>query len=372
MRNIVSVLILILSCLGAFGQRGFYTTDSTTSVGVKIIDNGRIENGRWCEVKNGNKTDKYSPHEVEIYGFNNRRIYVSKKITYSDSSNVYFLEQLSAGQLTLYYFADKKYNTYFIEKDSTTFFELSKGKKSEHSYYQKQLQEMGSDFPEIYNNAKLVRYNRRSLSKFIDEYNNRLYKPFPYFKIGLVGLTEMSQFIPPQNASNGSIGQINYDYDNSLGAGVFMDIPIDVSNFSCHMEILYTNHSYSFSTESTNGIIDFAANTSSGKVPIMLRYTYPSKKISPFLNAGAIIAYHTNKKSKLFETIFSDNTGVIEDITDEPLLSDFQKGGAAGVGTEYRLDYKHSLFFELRFNRFFGEKKTLHSADLQFLASFNF
>ncbi len=371
MKNTVSVLILIFSCLSAFAQRGFYATDSTISVGVKIIDNGRIENGRWCVVKKGNETEKYSPDEVTKYGFNKGRIYRSKTITYAGSTNKYFLEQLSDGKLMLFYFTDKKHHTYFIEKDSTTFRELAKGNKFDDSYYQKQLQKISSDFPEIYNNARHVHYNRRALSKFINEYNNRSNKPFPYFKIGFVGFSEISEFYSPKNASFGYLGQINYKYDNSFGAGVFTDIPIDVSNFSCHLEFLFTKHNYSFSTETNNGIIDFATNISSVKAPILLRYTYPSKKISPFINAGAILAYTTDKKAKFFETKFSENIIEIEDIADESIIADTQKGFSTGLGIEYRFHYKHSLFFEVRLNRLLGDNKTLNNHDIQFLASFN-
>lgn len=372
MKDIVSVLILILSCCSAFGQRGFYATDKKAFVGVKIIDKGRIENARWCVVNRGNKIEKYSPNDVVTYGFSERRTYVSKKITYSGFSDNFFLEQLTKGELSLFYFADKNHQTYFIEKDSTSFFELPKGEKNDNSYFQKQLQIIGSDFPEIYNNAKLVHYNRRALSKFINEYNNRLYEPFPYFKIGFVGLTEMSKYVIPANASYGNIDHITYNYDNAFGGGVFTDIPIDVSHLSYHMELLFSKHTHSFSTETINGIIDFVSNISSVKVPILLRYTYPTKKISPFFNAGAIIAYNTNKNVKLYETKYAENVIDIEDITHESLIADSQSGVSSGLGIEYRLHYKHSLFLEVRINEFFGNNKGLNSRDIQILTGFNF
>lgn len=371
MKNTVSVLILIFSCISAFGQRGFYTTDSTIFSGVKIIDNGKILNARWCEVNKKEKTERYSPDEVEIYGFNKGRIYVSKNIPYSGSSNNFFLEELSKGKLTLYYFADKKGATYFIEKESRLQ-ELAKGNRSDDSYFQMQLQKISSDFPGIYNNAYHVHYNRRALSRFITDYNNRLYKPFPYFKIGFVGMAEMSKLVKPAKSSFGVIDQINYLNNSSAGGGVFTDIPIYASNFSYHMELLYTKHSYSFSTESADEIIDVAANISSVKVPVLVRYTYPSKKISPFFNAGAIFIYNTNKKAKFLDTKYSGNIIEIEDITDMSIIANSQAGLSAGLGLEYRLNYKHSLFFELRYNRLFGDNKTFNGQDIQFLASFNF
>ena len=126
---------------------------------MRIIDNGRIENSRWCVVKQGNETKKFSPDEVTEYGTNEGRIYKSKTITYAGSTKRYFLEQLSDGKLNLFYFADKRHHTYFIENDSITFREFAKGNKFDDSYYQKQLQKLSSDFPEIYNNARHVQYN---------------------------------------------------------------------------------------------------------------------------------------------------------------------------------------------------------------------
>ena len=371
MKNTVSVLILIFSCLSAFGQRGFYATDSIITFGVNIVDNGRIENGRWCVVKKGNETEKYSPDEVTQYGFDEDRIYRSKTITYAGSTKKYFLEQLSDGKIKLFYFADKKHYTYFVEKDSTAFMELAKGNKSDDSYYQKQLQKISSDYPEIHTNIRSVGYNRRALSMFITQCNSRLYKPFPYFKLGMVGFTELSEFYSPKNATPGYIDQINYKYDSSFGAGIFSDIPIYMSSFSCHLEFLFTKHSYSFSTETNNGIIDFAANISSVKAPILLRYTYPSKKMSPFINAGVIWGYTTHKKAKVFETKFSENIIEIEDVSEGSIFGDTQNGFSAGLGIEYRLHYRHSLFFEVRLNRLLGDNNTFNNQDIQFLVSFN-
>lgn len=369
----LSVFLIIQLPIISFGQRGFYTTDSIMATGVKIVDGGKIINAQWCQVKTKDSIMRFSPEEITMYGFEKGPAYVAKEIQHQGTYKHFFLEQLIKGELSLYFFANKRYNTFFIEKDSTDFFELTKGNKHNDSYFQYKLQSITSDFPEIHDNAKLVRYNKKALTKLLSEYNNREYKPFPYIKFGLVGFSELSKFKTSKN-TNDYLNSINYKYDNSFGAGIFANIPISVSYFSYHMEILFSKHGYSFSNEGTTSNLDFIANVTSLKFPAILRYTYPSKKVSPFINAGAIIAYNLKAKAQLFETKFSENTITINDITTEPLISELQKGACAGAGIEYRLNYKHSFFIELRYNQFFESKTSnkLTGSDLQLITSINF
>ena len=369
----LSVFIITQLPIISFGQKGFYSTDSAMIVGIKIVGGGKITNAQWCQVKTKKGIERFSPKEVVRYGLNEGQVYISKKIPYAGSQKHFFLERLIKGEIALFYFADKKYSTFFIEIDSTAFFELPKGNKHDDSYFQKQLQQLTSDFPEIHDNAKLVGYNKKALTKFLDEYNKRIYKPFPHIKFGLVAFSELSKFTATNKEGN-YLKQFDYKYDNSLGGGFFADIPISVSHLSFHIETLLSKHGYSFSSETIDGNLDFVANITSLKVPVMLRYTYPSKKISPFLNAGALISYNPKREAKIFETIISDNTITINDITTESTTSELQKGVCAGAGIEYRLNYKHSIFFELRYNQFFegSFSNKLISNDLQLITSINF
>jgi hypothetical protein len=170
------------------------------------------------------------------------------------------------------------------------------------------------------------------------------------------------------------LNELNLNAESSFGAGIFADIPIMVSNLSWHLELQYANHGFSFHNTIDNKDIDLTVNISTLKTPLMLRYVYPFNKFIPFVNAGAVLSFNVKNESHLFETTFSENTIVINDLSNKKLITDFQQGIAAGLGVEYELNYKHSLFFEIRYNYFpeSGNSKTLHNSDIQFITSVNF
>ncbi|MCG6187091.1 outer membrane beta-barrel protein [Maribellus maritimus] len=371
LKKTILPLLLLLLTYTLFGQRGYLVTDSTTLSGIKIMDKGKTGNALWCEIKKENKTQKFSPDDAKEYGFHDGRTYVSKEIPYSDSTRRFFLEQLAEGKLTLFYLAEKKHHTFFIEKDSTSFSELRKGKKHKDSYFQNQLEKITSDFPVIKENARFVNYNPEDLGRFITDYNNRLYRPFPRIRIGIVVVSEMSKFKASSPKTDGykyilDYSKVDFKYQNSLSGGLLIDLPVSASYFSSHMEIQFVKHNYSYSVGVNEKTIDISTNLSSIKTPVLLRYTYPLKKISPFINGGAIIAYNTDKKTQMSGVESSEN------LISAPTISYLQEGFAAGGGIEYRLNYKHSLFFEIRYNKLYSNDATLNNTDIQFLSGFNF
>jgi hypothetical protein len=56
----------------------------------------------------------------------------------------------------------------------------------------------------------------------------------------------------------------------------------------------------------------------------------------------------------VYQATISRKVIKINDITEAELVSDNQLGISAGTGFEYRLDIRHSLFLEFRFNKLFG------------------
>ena len=168
----------------SFGQTEYFSTDSTASHGVELIDGGELINSQFCRVKKGEKTIEYTPYEVEEFGFKNGRVYISKEIQIADSSKRVFMERLHNGNTTLYYYRGKGIKTFFIQKDSTLFIEIPKQDTAKEDY-SNQLSNLTNDCPSVLDASKLVRYNKKSLSKFIARYNKCELKPFPSFKYGL-------------------------------------------------------------------------------------------------------------------------------------------------------------------------------------------
>ncbi len=372
--KIIFLVIISLFSLKSTAQRGYYQNDSIAKFGVKIVDGGKISNAQWCVEGRRDSLHRFSPYEVSKYGFNKGQTYVSKEITFPGATKKVFLEQLAEGKIILYFYAEHKLVSYFIEIDSTTFLELPKENKNDNSNFQKQLQEVTSDFPELSNNTKLVKYNRTSLSRFVNDYNQQLNRPFPHFRFGISGIYEMTKFSLTSSQNFPSLDKIPFSYESSFSGGLFIDVPLFVSYFSLHPEIQYSQYSYSYFTKTDDKDIDFLANISSIKVPVLFRYTFPSNKIRPFANAGGIVAYNIRNKNTLYETTFTGNQIEINNLGENPLIPAFQAGFSAGLGIEFKINFQHSLFFEIRYNQFINDQlsNSLRSTDLQFITSFNF
>lgn len=336
----------------SFGQTEYFSTDSTASHGVELIDGGELINSQFCRVKKGEKTIEYTPYEVEEFGFKNGRVYISKEIQIADSSKRVFMERLHNGNTTLYYYRGKGIKTFFIQKDSTLFIEIPKQDTAKEDY-SNQLSNLTNDCPSVLDASKLVRYNKKSLSKFIARYNKCELKPFPSFKYGLTVGYEFLRLIPSRK-QNENLKYFDYKYDGGFSIGLFLDNPILVSDFSFHTEINFSKHGYSYNHISASEDLDLIINISSLRVPILIRYSLPKNNIRPYFNTGAIFSYNISNENALYQASFSDNILEISNQVEESIISDNEIGYLLGCGLEYNLDYKKSVFFEIRYCKQYG------------------
>lgn len=371
MKHLYIIFLISLLPTLSYGQREYFSTDSTSSYGIKLVDGGDLINSQLCQVKKGDKILQYTPCEVKEFGFKDGRVYVSKEIQIADSSKRVFLERLEKGNTTLYYYRGKKLKTFFIQKDSTLFIEMPKQNTVED--YSTQLLNLTKDCSNVSDACKLVSYNKKSLSKLISRYNQCELKPFPHFKYGFLIGYEFLLLIPSSKQNN-DLEYFDYEYDGGFTIGVFLDNPILVSDFSLHAELLLSKHGYSYNKLVDNKDLDFVANFTSLNVPLLLKYAYPSNKIRPFINVGINGTYLVKNKSLLCETTINETTIEINDTEITSMISDFQLGYVIGGGLEYKLNYKKSLFFELRYCNQYnqGDTEFLGSSAFSVLTGINF
>lgn len=100
MKYLYILFLIVFFPILAFGQNEYFSTDSITSTGIKLIDGGDLINSKLCQVKKGDKIIEYTPYEVKEFGFKDGRVYVSKEIQVSDSTIKVFLERLYEGKTT--------------------------------------------------------------------------------------------------------------------------------------------------------------------------------------------------------------------------------------------------------------------------------
>jgi hypothetical protein len=370
------LLIIFLVPFRIFGQNNFVDFDSITYVGATVVDGGDRLNSSICQINKGGEIFKYSPNEVKRYGFADGRIYVSKKIHVNDTTvHRVFLEQLVNDKTTLYYYNGKAIGTFFIEKDSTLFTELSRNdiQNKKNSFHDK-LFNTTSDCRNVSDATKLVLYNKRSLSKLIRRYNNCELKPFPFLKYGLIfgyGFTKLSH-----SSSNypDYLSGINFKYDPGYISGLFIDCPILASDLSFRSEFLYSRNGYSYNLDNSGKVIDIVINTTSLSMPLLFRYTLPTIKTRPFLELGGIFTYNIRNEGIEFESSKINDIITVLNASYNPLISDRQIGYSFGGGVQLSLRYRNILSLGLRYSNLYrvSDQGSLNEKTIHLISSISF
>jgi hypothetical protein len=352
MKHLSIFTFCILCSFLAFGNDNYYLADSTIYVGVRLIDDIDMTNSQFCQIKEKGKIIRYSPYEVKEYGFSKERVYVSKIINVADSSRRVFLRRLYDGNIILYYYRAKDKKTFYIEKDSNIIAEISK-LNAANEVYTIQLQNLTKNCPEISDACKLVSYNKGSFTKLMSRYEKCKKRPFPHKKYGFLTGYDFYKLIP-SNEQNINLRYFDFNFDSSVSIGMFFENPINYSDFSLHTELYFSKHGFSYNQRINEKDIDFVANLTSLSVPIMIRYSCPTNKLRPYVNTGVVGSYFIKNEALLYETYISDKTIVINDKQVISNLPDYRLGYCFGGGIEYDLNYKKSLFFEIRLNNQFN------------------
>jgi hypothetical protein len=372
MKNLRSIMLfLILLPATIFGQSNYFSKDSVLSLGIKIIKGSDKDNSRFCRVKIGDQIIEYSPYEVQEYGFRDGRVYISKEINLEDSVKKVFLERLYSGKTSLFYYRGTGIHTFFLGKDSSQLLEIPR-RNGNGLNYLKQLKDLISDCSNVTDAVRFVSYNKGSLTKLISRYNNCELKPFPHFRYGLAIGYEPVKLKPPTAIINNYIRYFNFRYDGGFMIGLFLDSPIVVSDFSLHTEVYFSRHGYSYNKMVANKDFDFIANISSLKLPVLIRYTYPSNKTRPFFNLGGIVNFNIKNESSIYETTKTVSIIEINDTQNGPLTDVFQAGFSIGSGVEYCLNLRNSLFLEFRYDKLYGDPNTLSKSILNLITGINF
>ncbi len=350
-RLLYTTLFLIQSVI-VYGQKGYFATDSLISVGVRIVDGGPVQNSKFCRVGVKNQTIKYSPDEVKEYGINMRKIYISKRINVDDENKRVFLERLAKGSINLYSYKYKKGQKLFLERDSGQLLEILKT-GNDIGNYKDLLKSFTQDCNKVTESVKLASFNKLSLTKLIDQYNSCIEKPFPFTRYGLaLGYTISNLY--GSKMSDEVLKKAIFENDISFNYGVFIDVPIFLSYFSIHPEIYYKRNSFLSHFTSYNNVNDIIINATSINIPLLIRYSYPSLKLRPFVNIGSTFSYNYRNENMAYTAIISNNIVEINEIYHYKIYSDKLFGYTIGSGIQYNIDFKRSLFVELRYNSLRG------------------
>jgi opacity protein-like surface antigen len=346
------------------GQKGYYITDGIMSTGVEMIDNGPVTNARICQVKEKKQLKTYTPDEVAEYGFQDGATYVARVISLNGAEKKVFLERLSQGTLTLYYYKSREVSCFYLEEDSGQLVEVPrKDSLDKERGYREILSPYVGDCEFVSDQLEYVSYHRMSFHRFANRYNECLRRPFPHMMYGLTAGYGFSRITTPVSVIYNSVNEMNVDlvirhidfkYDGSLSFGFFIDIPVQVSDFSFHAEANYNRNHYRYDKRTEKSDVGILVKTSSLNVPVMLRYAYPFVNCRPFVNAGAIYSFHMNSETQGFHAVISENSSETSQLEKDLVPLRHQAGLTAGCGIQINLSQAHSLCVEFRYMKTFS------------------
>ncbi|MFC0875047.1 hypothetical protein ACE01N_00550 [Saccharicrinis sp. FJH2] len=358
MRLKIIILFFVLFPILGLSQNSYYENDSSAFIGVKLIDSDDIINCKICQVKQGNSILRFTPSEIKEYGFKDGRVFVSKKISISGSTKKVFLQKLESGDITLFYYKEKDFKTFFISIDDTTLLEIPKYKLD--NTFKSQLFQLTKGKPDIRKNLKYVDYSKRSMSKYISRYNNNNSRYFPHFRYGVsIGYNPIKLYIVDE--ADIDIMNFKFDYIPSYDISVFIDQPISISNLSIFSGLSFSKHAFSY--HEFNNFrevdLDLVANITSLNIPINLKFTLPLRNYHFYLKAGPSGLFNLRNNSNLYVTSFDDNIIEINETDESNLINDFLLGYSFGGGFMYNTNSQFGIFLDITYDDFWTSNKPL-------------
>lgn len=375
--------VILLSSLvsrNAYTQgESYYATDTSLVSGVKIIDRGEVLNAQFCHMEYAKERQLFTPYEVSEYGMKDGRVYIARNIKVEGQTQRVFLERLTEGRATLYYFAHETYKTFFVEWEDNDLIEISrKSEKRQGMPFGTYLNSITTDCQNVSEATKLIRYNKASLSRFFKDYNQCKKRPFPAARIGsIIGLNQ-SRLRPSKAQEFKRIGQFDFTPVSAFTFGLFTDLPLFHSDFSLHIEANFSQLSYYYSElymverldEEMFDQYTYTAERNAFSIPVLLTYAYPSNIIRPFIRFGAQYTYNYRAHSEI--EVRSMDVGSIQWFQQQ--FPEHQLGIVLAAGVNTSLWNRHIAFAEFRYNYAYDVEmlKNLRESNLYFLFGFSF
>lgn len=343
MKKYLLFLLISVFATSLYAQRGYYTIDSTTYSGVKLIDGGKM-NFKLFQVRKTAEKIQYSPEQVFSYGFNDRRFYKAFSIDVNGKQERYFLQLLVPGRVNLYYAVIEGENKYFITDNiRQNPIEVPQLLKNNRMFVDSYL----ADCPQSIKNIPYVRTRRNDLMRFIKDYNNCTDRPFLRTRYGFdLGATSYSLTALDYNWIYPIPSNMNF---TGFSFGAFADIPISAINLSFHPELNFEHFS---TTKAFFHVRDYdlVLNSSAVSIPFYLRYTVLKKNLSPFFQIGPVYSRSIHKNSTLYQYDTHGNE-IFINVIDSRVLQDNRTGYSFGTGVISNYGSKYSWFAEADYSK---------------------
>jgi hypothetical protein len=377
----LSIIIIFVFTKIVFSQsdfrKGFIITNENDTINGFINYREGIKKHKVCEFKlsEDRKVTSYFPKDINGYKFLNDKYFVTKEFTFENNAKKkVFFEILVQGKVTLY----KYLGDFFVEKYGEEYIKLTNEKtlvnKGSAIFYKYSNRYIGilsyllSDCKQLKEEINTLRFLEMELTDLIESYNNCIEGPSVSFKENKPWLKTSFGFLAGMNSSKISFKSnsprqeyltSDFDHSNDIMAGLFIDFlsPRINERISLHADLFYLNTNYISYSEihytSTIERNDVKIDLKQLKIPLGLRYTFPDKKFTPFINMGVSYTYHIESSSWWIREVQRHN--IIETFEEEALdVGSSQFGFWGGIGVKKDIVKKWAGFIELRYEQTSG------------------
>lgn len=381
-----TALLIIVVCLA-----NFVYSQNDFRKGYVVLATGDTLRG-WVDYREGDKAFSscsfksnpdqsllvYEPGSILGYGFENDKVYQSREVLImGQSKKLVFLEVIVRGRISLFMFE----KTFFIEKSGSEIQQLINETETdivnglrvqrEKNQHIGVLNSLMSDCDGLMSGKRKINLEEGTLTKLVESYNRckgepgivyKDVKPWKKLTVGVNAGVNLSQL------SFGAYRGYEYlegdfEVSKSFMVGLSLDAlsPRLSERVSVHANIFYlAPHYYHYNQLSSGSTVQtnyVTIDLQQLKIPLGIRYTWPVRGITPFLNAGLSSTIELDANTTWVEEIASN--GVVE-IYESPAYQNSQNqfGVWGGGGLVRTINDKLSAFLELRYERSRGLSKS--------------
>jgi len=369
-KKLIFLVLSFLSGINAIAQSDFkpgliITTTNDTIRG--FVDHKKNSlNAKECVFKKSADSEShvYKPGEINGYRIDHDKFYVAKKI----NGEKLFLEFLVDGIVNLYYYDQNGNDRFFLERD-TALVALTNDKTTFYTstpqgFGEVKVEKMSNKYKGVLNyefrdDTKMVpkirtaTFDEKSLIKLVKQYHADVCTDQSC--IVYTKSTHSDISIGPSiswiTASMQMDGSNDHVRDTQLSYGVEIQYrpPFLFYRWSLLTGVAFSKNSFTgaFTGRYYDYTYDLTYNVKLSydviRIPIVFQYTFPSKKIQPFIHAGVNNVLILNPVYDITYRVFNPSSKTYSTGNSESTMENYQIGVLGGIGARKNIGSKWSL-----------------------------
>lgn len=338
-------MILLVDSDNLLAQGDFIVKDTSIVYGVKLIKGRSWENAMFITLRNNGVVSKYTPYEVSEFEFSDGLNFKAFNIIENGQSQRYFLELVDNGQIPLYYLKTKTDRRFFVSTHDSL--QVIPENRIERSKF---LSKVCVNCAHSVENASHVKLTKNSLRVYFKNYQTCSKSYLPRVKYGIKYGLSISKLKASQEED--LLGKVNLDQSIEQLFGTFIDLPLGASNFSFNAGLNIRQFKSTTAFAYNGDDYDLIVDQSRFEAPVLIRYTFLSSKVCPFLQLGLVYSTLLKDNGGLFKyELVGDD--IFTNFNDQSFFNKNQLGLSLGSGMILMYNSKFPLVIELSYNKLF-------------------